>query len=595
MCKLLKDAGYIQAERFITRPRRPCDPTHDRPFPNSSEYGNDPVALSYSKHAGHYGIPLRALHSLDTKDERPIFIAGDVGKISPFSRVIDLALPLLPVVNIRLEVPVTVMAERLAHGRAEGFQGEALQRQKQNEMLQSWEQAQTRALKEFFNMHIVLNLTAAEHVSLGYTETQLKPLDRNLIKSLLPRFEEQAKARSSCLAQDILQPRSLSGVSGVPLEVVEVLEQVIAPALPESRVQDFSIKGGLAVAIYIAPENVEIKAGQPEWLPFAVRRFVPATAIYRPVSPDIDWAIGTSPEEKDVHNSLVASISQQSVTFEDFWNKPIFNSNKAHASIQTSNGHEVELDAIALSRVRPAGSPFCFEFPFDDYLAFRRRRVELSNGHHVSLVPPEMLILEKLIAGRDSTLGKFDLFDAMAVLCTQPIDLQVITHIVDSQQFTSDVDRSTVPEEPLCWSQVAQGLRASGIKNNKLLFALIDRCIVNYKGFAGVPTSGTAQGAEQTHSPKCVINFEWTPSTLKKMAFIDAALHSLDTCLEKLSQGTDGEFSPIIAALGREQVEQKTRYLQNFLMYLASFQIGRPDVYIAQQTVTASESGTHVN
>ena len=595
MCKLLADGGYIQAERLITRPRRPCDPVHDRPFPNSEGYATDPVALSYSKHAGHYGIPVSALESLDTKPERPIFIAGDVGKISPFSRVLDLALPLLPVVNIRLEVPVAVMADRLAHSRAEGFQGEAQQRQKQNEALLSWELAQVRSLKDFFNMHVVLNLTAQEHEKLGYSETQLKPLDRQLIESLLPRFERQAILRSSTLASDILVPRTLRGVYGAPPEVLEVLEHQIAPALKESRVHDFSIKGGLAVAIYIAPDNTTpaTEIEDINLLPLSVRPKRPSQPIDRPVSPDIDWAVGTFPQERERHQSLVTALTQKPVAFEDFWNKPIFNSNKAHGVVSTESGREVELDAIALSRVRPEGSPFCFEFPFDGYLAFRRRQVQLSNGASVSLVPPEMLIMEKLIAGRDSSLGKFDLFDAIAVLCTQPIDLQVITHMVESQTFGVDIDRSTLPAKPSAWSEVAQALRDCGIRNNKLRLALIDRCIVNYAPFNS-SVSGTSsphyepQSPENAQDAKAVINFEWSPSTLKKMAFIDAALTSLETCIEKLCQEDSGEFSSIVAAIGREEALRRAAYLQKFLVYLGSYQIGRPDVFITREAFAAS-------
>lgn len=595
MCRLLADGGYIQAERLITRPRRPCDPVHDRPFPDSEGYAADPVALSYSKHAGHYGIPVSALESLDTKAARPIFIAGDVGKISPFSRVLDLALPLLPVVNIRLEVPVAVMADRLANGRAEGFQGEALQRQKQNEALLSWELAQVRSLKDFFNMHVVMNLSTKEHEKLGYTETQLKPLDRELIESLLPRFERQAILRSSTLANDILVPRTLRGVYGAPAEVLEVLEHHIVPALQESRVDDFSIKGGLAVAIYIAPNNTtppaELEDVNP--LPLSVRPKRPSQPMDRPVSPDIDWAVGISPEERDRHQSLVTALTQKSTTFEDFWNKPIFNSNKAHGIVSTRSGHEVELDAIALSRVRPEGSPFCFEFPFDGYLAFRRRQVQLSNGASVSLVPPEMLIMEKLIAGRDSSLGKFDLFDAIAVLCTQPIDLQVITHMVESQTFGIDIDRSTLPTKPVAWTDVAQALRDCGIRNNRLRLALIERCVVNYEPFRGSTSSASsshynAVSPERPQDAKAVINFEWSPSTLKKMAFIDAALTSLETCIKKLSEEDAQEFAPLVVAIGREEALQRVVYLQKFLVYLASFQIGRPDVFIARDAFAAS-------
>ena len=87
-----------------------------------------------------------------------------------------------------------------------------------------------------------------------------------------------------------------------------------------------------------------------------------------------------------------------------------------------------------------------------------------------------------------------------------------------------------------------------------------------------------------------MINFKWIPSTLKQIAFLDAAINSLDIRRQKLSQGSEGEFSSIVAAVGRDEAEQKVLHLQSFLLYLASFQIGRPDVYISPQAFAASES-----
>ncbi len=588
---LLAELGCSLAERLISRPKRSCDPETDVCWSQAEKLGLGEVLLSYSKHNGHYGVPTATLKQVLSKNLGPVFIVGDLGKVSPYNHALDLAAPLVPRINVRLDVPEAVMAERLANKRGESFSGEALQRTLQNRILSSWEHAQHRTIKELYELHVVMNLTADEHTRLGYADTQLRPLDQALASELLKKFKDAAVWRSQLLATDLLTERCLHSVRSIPAPVLEVLEMRIVPALESQKIQHFAIKGGLAAAAYVDAENLRYQVViEGHRLKGLVEPLPVKGSIERPVSLDIDWAIGTYAGESEHHIDLVRHLSRSEVSFKDFLGKPIFNSRKCNATVQASCGTEIELDAIALSRVRPASGPFCFEFPFDEYLAFHSRKVALGSTSEVCLVPPEMLIFEKLVAGRGAELGKLDLFDAVALLATQPINLDLFHHMVSIQQQLPGFDAMVDVPQPSTVEELCRVFAGFAISHAELKCALLSRCLAGdappLTAHSLKALGGEGGGTGASSAAQFAIDFEWTTDNLKRIALIDVALRNVDRCLKGIASG-DPQFSQVVDACGNEAVQERLRKLRDYFMYLGGYQIGRPDVFIRREPLGA--------
>jgi|GEM_PF-7087823 len=588
VCKLLRELGCEQAERLISRPKRSCDPETDRSWTTFSGVGSPEVLLSYAKNKGLYGVPTSTLKALASSHMEPVFIVGDLGKISPYNRAVDLASPLAPRINIRLDVPVDVMADRLTHQRLESFEGEGAERSQQNKLLFSWEAAQHRVVKQIFNLHVILNLTDDEHRRLGYAQSQIKPLSLSLLKELLPVFAKESIDHSRRLAQDILLPRELHDIPGLPPGIIEVLDENLVPRFASHDVDHFAIKGGLAVAAYLngsltPSRECHEEESKPKTL---VRKIWPSVQLLRPVSADIDWAIPNFANEKLDHLNMVRAITGRDVSFQDHWNKSIFNSNKLHAVVRASTGQEIELDAIALSRVRPTDSPFCFEFPLDEYLAFRSRPLTIAGNTAAALVPPEMLIVEKLLAGRGVELGKLDIFDAVALIATQSIDVHVIDHMINSQVFVDGMDQSSdlsVFDDPVssgtAWRDT---LHETGIRHPEIVLAIINRFL------AAPPLADrTISQSEGLAESDVALDFQKTRDNLKRIALVDCLLRNLDVCLATIASDAPCELSSIVDSCGKELLTERLRTVRDYLLYLATFQIGRPDVYIRPEPLSA--------
>lgn len=588
LCKLLKELGCEQADRLISRPKRGCDPDSDIPWNSSSGDCAQEILLSYAKNNALYGVPTSTVKQLLVDQMSPIFIVGDMGKISPYNRAVDVALPLVPRINIRLDVPVDVMADRLNHQRQESFEGEAQERGLQNKRLFSWEASQHRVLKQVFNLHVVLNLTEEEHSRLGYAQSQLKPLSVSLLRELLPSFSFEAIKRSKSLARDVLLARDLSDIPELPQGLAEVFRDTLVPSFSAHNIDLFAVKGGLAVAAYLSTAQATLPelALNGEKPIVLLESITPSSPIVRPVSPDIDWAIGTFANEEQDHLNMVRAITGSDVSFQNQWNKPIFNSYKLHAVVATQDGAEVELDAIALSRVKPEGSPFCFEFPYDEYLAFRSRPLSIAGKESAALVPPEMLIVEKLVAGRGAQHGKLDLFDAVALIATQPIDVHVIDHIIDSQRFIDRVDSCSdfTPSEDAVSSaySLRETLQQNHIQHPELVVALVSRCLT-----IDPTTEAEATLNGQSLESEVSLDFEKTRDNLKRIALIDCLLQNLDACISTIASEAPNELSELVAVCGQGVLVQKLSAVRDYLMYLATYQIGRPDVYIRHEPLSS--------
>ncbi|MBN2096020.1 hypothetical protein JW752_01320 [Candidatus Peregrinibacteria bacterium] len=122
----------------------------------------------------------------------------------------------------------------------------------------------------------------------------------------------------------------------------------------------------------------------------------------RPFSKDIDFELPKT-AVPEIENIL-------KVRFEYHREKPIFHSLKA----TFSEGNEA-YDLIAESVIQPAGHPESYTvYLTDDILG--KRKIFNINGQTLYLIPKELLVLIKLLAGRGEELGKYDLYDVWKIM-----------------------------------------------------------------------------------------------------------------------------------------------------------------------------------
>jgi len=126
----------------------------------------------------------------------------------------------------------------------------------------------------------------------------------------------------------------------------------------------------------------------------------------RPFSHDVDLMV--SKEEMPRLQKLLG------LEFGVHKSKPVFHSEKA---ILQEGGHSYDL--IAESIVEPEGQNVSCAFKITPEIEQRKRVLSLG-GQKIALIPKELLVLIKLLAGRERTLGKYDLYDARKIVESSP-------------------------------------------------------------------------------------------------------------------------------------------------------------------------------
>ncbi len=165
-----------------------------------------------------------------------------------------------------------------------------------------------------------------------------------------------------------------------------------------------------------SPNNLQIREALRETLAKAYRNYVElyltggtAAAVYagetRPLSLDLDFFVDPGAKEK-----IAAVFGGE---FRYFGEKKLFKSDKLVAA--ASNG--VDLDFIAEQNIVP-----------DEITPEQKIRLHLSKlakdkslernfmGENVKVLPPEMVVIAKLFAGRGIELNKYDLADSEAII-----------------------------------------------------------------------------------------------------------------------------------------------------------------------------------
>lgn len=165
-----------------------------------------------------------------------------------------------------------------------------------------------------------------------------------------------------------------------------------------------------------SPNNLQIKEALCETLAKAHRNYIDlyltggtAAAVYagesRPLSLDLDFFVDPGCKEK-----IAAVFGGE---FRYFGEKKLFKSDKLVAS--ASNG--VDLDFIAEQNIVPdENSP-------EQKITLRLSKFAKDKscdddfmGEKVRVLPPEMIVIAKLFAGRGIELNKYDLADSEAVI-----------------------------------------------------------------------------------------------------------------------------------------------------------------------------------
>jgi hypothetical protein len=576
--KLLNQLGVESAPRLITRPGRVSDAESDLQWdPSESASGSSRIHFAYKKYDNFYGFRLKDFICSVKAGTRSAYIAGDLGKIAPMVEAMNSVMPLVPIISLRLEVPLQLVKERLATLRQEAFAGEAAQRTNSNSALESWEASQIQALKNFYDLHTLLNITVNEHARLNVPG--LEPMGSELINKLVAQFIVEAKKRSALMAREILKEIPLNSVAGAaPPELIEVLRDRLVP-IARAKHAIPVLKGGLAVALYLA--NADHTTPESEkLLPLHKQHGAPSD-ILRKVSNDVDWTLVDSIHNRASHLEMIEMLSGQPVEMRDYLEKPIFNSLKASSVCSApSGGAPVELDLIARSRVRPPGSDFCFEFVHDSVLGHYRRDIHVDGQPVLQMVPPEMLVLEKLVAARGSELNKFDLFDAVSLIMVQPLCATVFKRMLESQRYNQELDRPALQDGEVVYNPDL-------IKDDAL------RAILNVR--RNSPSSAPNEGTDVEHAmPGFELSLAENGHTLKQFALLDAALAGISKARSQVDSSVEtvsGQKS-LSEIFGREKVLESLAQFEKLLYYLARFQIGREDIFVKRdiQSVAANEA-----
>ncbi|MBU1017412.1 hypothetical protein KKA33_00085 [Patescibacteria group bacterium] len=147
----------------------------------------------------------------------------------------------------------------------------------------------------------------------------------------------------------------------------------------------------------------------------------------RPFSKDIDFELPKTviPE---IENIL-------KVRFDYHRKKTVFHSLKA----TFTEGNEA-YDLIAESVIQPAGHPESYMVYLTDGI-LKKRKILHVNGQTLYLIPKELLVLIKLLAGRGEELGKYDLYDVWKIMtANRDFDFSFFTELV--RQFCKPLEKS---------------------------------------------------------------------------------------------------------------------------------------------------------
>jgi hypothetical protein len=448
--------------------------------------------------------------------------------------------PLTPIAVIRADVPLAVLSQRLS-GRPEAFPGELEERIGKLEQMAHADRPQIAGLVEVFGLRSILNLSDAEVTSLGLSATQVQPASPEQLTEIVRRECDAARERTIAIAADLGKVRKLDyGHRYIPDALVDVLDNNLAAKCDE---QGFvpCIKGGLAVGLYLEES--------------------------RPVSLDIDFTGCEGPQLEERMGRLLEACSDVPAPVKDCWDKKIYHVRGFPGKAKSERfGLDVELDALAITRIQPNNKGFCYVFPFDAVEQFLRRTVVLPSGREVYLCAPEGVIVEKLCAGRSYDVGKFDLYDAAGMMATLPLDPANVRRLLECHYFDAELDKDAVDQLKLAhFRGVEHYAKHLGIESDEMREILNNLTPFSDDRLASGPSPVQAL----------------TLTSLKRLALVNQLLVSCDKIRSTLHSEVEigGVKTSIANRFGAENVIQGLNRLERQFRDYARFQLGRLDVY----------------
>lgn len=531
----LADAKIIgvEASRFLSRTPRPDD--------NSSQVFKSPTQIDrscswyYIKYGQFYGFSIEKVLS-EIQESGPVaFIAGDLDKLISLRYSIFRASPETPVGLIRLCVPNDILAERL---RERKWNAERLaERLVDNSQLEEFESRQVKLLRKFSPINYIENVSVSEAEKRGINQSGISP-------QAIRQFGDSVITTTSRFVESKLDELSVTR----PIPKPEILPSNVTRALKElgrnlakHQIKAF-LKGGVCVAWYGTSASLN-----------TIVRDDPLRSIHvtqgaglRTISFDIDWMPLVKDEGLHCEVLKILSASKQSKEFADYWQEGLFHSRKL-----CSSHRGVDLDCVSISRIQPRNSPFTFEFFMDGLLESQSRNTEVAN---IWLVPPELILVEKLLAGRGKQLGKFDYLDAASVIMCNPICENVLTHLITQQHPISG-------REP----------------NLEIANALLP---VRKYGFRSSLISDISD--QRLHSDSKLRNpITVSSRVIKQLALLDRVYFGTEKLLSQIDKPQEmlaGRMS-ISEAFDNDVLCRKLSGIQAWAAYTSEFVIGRSDIH----------------
>lgn len=563
-----KDYEYIPAIRFMPRGNRPSDTAGDLPWPlaesfsgsreekisatSHPEYGPESVVFANHKYTGYYGFSGKDLLEQLQQKKTPVMFVTSYSEMTPLLEGLNSVLPLLPVVSLRMEVPHEILPGRL-HQRAEAHPGEVQERVRKLDQLAREDLLQTPKLVNVYGTRVLWNVTPAEIQTYGYFPQQIQAVSEDGLKAMVAEARDTVVERSKRQAADILRVRELNyGSELIPDSLLEVMDRVLLPTAQrlgtagEGTLADCSIivKAGLAAAIYLEDDA-------------------------RVVSPDIDFTLPISERSHMQMEVLMEALGGGVLPdWDDGWNKAVYHCRGLKGSARSSDGTEVELDALLLTRVQPFENGFVFDFKHDEHDLFFRRTVRTPAGNTFPIVPPEQLAIEKLVAGRGPEINKFDLYDAAGVLSKYDLNPNLIRKLVEQQRFDLELDAAA-----------AEAIEADDF--------LISVSLLEELGLQNTWTKEAAlRLGELLEDDKHTLPSEkrvLTLTALKQFAFVDAVLRSLDKIEREMHTALynrNGREVTLAEQFDAAAIQQGVSKLRSQMLLHVEYYVGAGDVYV---------------
>jgi hypothetical protein len=357
-------------------------------------------------------------------------------------------------------------------------------------------------------------------------------------------MRDRVLLRSSSLAEEILTPANLRHEHPwIPPAVLRVLEDTLLPKAREHGIQPI-LTGGIAVAASMQDS--------------------------RPVSADIDFKTRHSrdkfPELVAFFETLGGEVEIQAHPHKEHSNK----STKISGWTLTGEGHEVDLDLVPVRRCRDNG--LVFEFKYDAFLHLYHMEATLPKGSKVAIVPVEVSVMEKLVAGRGAEEGKFDLFDVAGLLANRTVQFPLIQRIIERQRYKKEVD-STVLLEPVTAQNFSRRMQELHIEDPAILNSVAGRIV---------------RDSLDEASSKFL-----TPDVLKRLSLTSLLLKNL----RRIEDGVDSKLPHLPVQMsaadrwGRENVLAGVAALNKFVIFYLENVLGKQDVYVRRTTKSFKRRG----